>query len=107
MIDPVEPHRAHPPRFQSNGAGNGTGTLPSNDSQPPATPVATRFGQREIELLRQWLADNDSVVEDLRRRLDRATALLADPRPIAEPVERVVEPLRTLRGEFLARRVGR
>lgn len=61
----------------------------------------------EIELLRQWLADNDSVVEDLRRRLDRATALLADPRPIAEPVERVVEPLRTLRGEFLARRVGR
>jgi len=107
MIDSVELHRAHPPRSQSNGAGNGTGTLPSNDSQSPATPVATRFGQREIELLRQWLADDDSVVEDLRRRLDRATALLADPRPIAERVERVVEPLRTLWGKFLAWRVGR
>ena len=78
-IDPAELHRVYPPVFQSNGSGNGR----SNDSQPSEPPAGTGFEQREIELLRERLADKDAVIEDLRRRLDfeseerrRLTAIL-------------------------------
>jgi hypothetical protein len=65
-IDPAELHRVYPPVFQPNGSSNGRST----DSQPPETGAGTGFERREIELLRERLVDKDSVIADLRRRLD-------------------------------------
>jgi hypothetical protein len=60
-----------------NGSSNGG----SNDSHPPAATAGTGFEQREIELLRERLADKDarladkdSVIADLRARLDHEVA---------------------------------
>ena len=61
-------------------------------SVPPSDPGAL---QREIELLRERLADKDGVIDDLRQRLDteaeerrrtqaQLTALLTDQRPKPE-----------------------
>lgn len=106
-IDPAELHRVHPSRMQSNGSGNGGATVQSNDTQPVAATAATPFEQREIELLRAHMAekdariaDKDAVIEDLRRRLDQATALLTDQR------EKAATPASAW-GRFLAWRRGR
>jgi hypothetical protein len=49
-----------------------------NGAHPPQSNTAQ---QVEIEVLRQWLADRDDTIRDLRQRLDaadhRLTALLA------------------------------
>lgn len=100
-------HRVHPPVTRSNGASNGTGNVPSNDSQPGAATGSASFDGREIELLRTLLAekdariaDRDDQIADLRRRLDQATALLTDQREKAEPPT-------SAWGRFLAWRRGR
>jgi hypothetical protein len=110
-IEPAELHRVHPPVARSNGTGNGTGNVPSNDSQPGSATGATGFERREIELLRTLpaekdarIADRDDQIADLRRRLDQATALLTDQRPVSE---RGVDRPRGLWGKFLAWRRGR
>jgi molecular chaperone GrpE (heat shock protein) len=54
---------------------------------PPDKPIENRVLEREIELLRERLADKDAVIDDLRRRLDEesedrrklASRLLAGP----------------------------
>jgi hypothetical protein len=96
-IDPAELHRVYPPVFHQNGSGNGR----SYESQPPANAAGTGFEQREIEQLRERLADKDArladkdaAIDDLRHRLDRETeerrrltAVLTDrrERPTADP----------------------
>lgn len=99
-IHPAELHRFHPPLVPSNGAGSGT--VQSNDSQPiAAVTAATPFEQREIAS-RAHMAEKDVRIgakdariaelqadkEDLRRRLDQATALLTDQRMPATPTNR-------------------
>jgi Helix-turn-helix domain len=84
-IDPAELHRVFP-AIQSS----------SNDnpeilrSETPALQVTL---QREIELLRERLADKDAVIDDLQDRLDREaderrrlTAILTDQRAKAPEV---------------------
>jgi excisionase family DNA binding protein len=81
LIDPAELHRIYPP---------------ISDATTDAPKDALRNGtlSREIDLLREMMADKDAVIDDLRRRLDvegeerrRLTALLTDQRtqPAAEP----------------------
>jgi excisionase family DNA binding protein len=83
-IDPAELHRVFPP---ANDTGNVEQHLKQSD-----TPSDTNVLQREVGVLRERLADKDSVIEDLRRRLDQSeqerrdkdrqlTALLTDQRP--------------------------
>ena len=66
---------------------------------------------KEIELLRERLADKDSVIDDLRRRLDaeaeerrKLTAILTDQRPQQQPAP-IPPPRKGLRG-FLHRLTG-
>ena len=66
--------------------------IPSSSNDNPQilrseTPVLQATLQREIELLRERLADKDAVIDDLRKRLDREgeerrrlTAILTDQR---------------------------
>jgi hypothetical protein len=77
-IDAAELYRVYPPGVAATGAEHAE----SNERQPVAKPDATAAERREIELLRQWLSDKDSQIADLRRRLDQATALLTDQRPV-------------------------
>jgi len=75
LIDPAELHRLYP-------------VVASDDSNDaPRKDHATDGMKREIELLRERLADKDAVIDDLRRRLDaegeerrRLTAILTDQR---------------------------
>lgn len=61
-IDPAELHRVFPPVTRASNAEHGL-----KQSVPPSdTPIL----HREIELLRERLADKESVIEDLRTRLD-------------------------------------
>jgi hypothetical protein len=78
-IDPAELHRIFPavPLSSNDNAG----------SLRSETPPAQMTLQREIELLRERLADKDTVIDDLRRGLDaegeerrRLTAILTDQR---------------------------
>lgn len=92
-IDPLELHRVHPPTSRWNGLDDGVATVRSNNTPPGRTPAATGFEQRDIELLRAVMAEKDSRItelqadkEDLRRRLDKATARLTDQRTkVASP----------------------
>lgn len=83
-IDPAELCRVYPPP-PANGNGSTQPGMTHHATQdlPSGTGVLTR----EVELLRERLADKDSVIDDLRRRLDteaeerrRLTALLTDQR---------------------------
>ena len=83
-IDPAELHRVFP-----------SISLSSNDNPEvlrSETPALQATLQREIELLRERLADKDTVIDDLRQRLDREgeerrrlTAILTDQRAEATP----------------------
>jgi len=86
-IDPAELHRVFQP---VTDAGNAEQSL--KQSVPPSDTYAL---QREVELLRERLADKDGVIADLRTRLDaegeerrrtqaQLTALLTDQRVKAE-----------------------
>lgn len=86
-IDPAELHRVYPP---VTGTAKGTGS--GERKETPEEPGGNSVLRREIEMLRERLADKDSVIDDLRRRLDQSeeerrrtqgqlTALLTDQRP--------------------------
>lgn len=62
MIDAAELHRLYPPQTDDEPS------IPSN-GQPRTS---------ELTELRARLTDKDSVIEDLRRRLDIATAQLGE-----------------------------
>jgi hypothetical protein len=77
MIDPAELHRVYPMTGKPDG-----------QTQRFDTPGGTVSIQVEVEGLRALLAereariaDKDSEITDLRKRLDTLTALLADRRP--------------------------
>jgi len=94
-IDPAELARVFPlagdipAQMKRYEPLNGGGTSPVILSE--AEGLRALLAEREARI-----ADKDAVIEDLRRRLDQATALLTDQRsaPMAEP--------RTLWGRFLA-----
>jgi hypothetical protein len=111
-IDPAELHRVFPPKSSGNGFTN-------DNLEQTVTRLETEGLRREIELLRERLADKESVIDDLRHDRDRAQderdrllkvieeqagsvrQLTAPPKPAAEP-----EPTRKgLRG-FLHRLTG-
>lgn len=78
-IDPAELHRIFPP---VTSASNDNPDLLRSETLPD-TPTL----RREIELLRERIADKDAVIDDLRQRLDREgeerrklTAILTDQR---------------------------
>jgi hypothetical protein len=82
-IDPAELHRVFPPLPHASNA--------DQDLKRSVLPSDTNVLQREVELLRERLADKDSTISDLRTRLDqsererrekdvRLTALLTDQR---------------------------
>jgi excisionase family DNA binding protein len=82
-IDPAELHRVFPPVASSSND--------NPDLKRSETPVPQAQLEREIELLRELMADKDGVIDDLRQRLDREgeerrqaqaqlTALLTDQR---------------------------
>lgn len=102
-IDPAELHRVYPMVH----------SRPVNVHHEPEPEVHSVSG-REIELLREMLADRERTIEDLRRRLDdegeerrkaqaQVTALLTDQRPSTSPQEpaggRVSRAWRILRGK--------
>ena len=62
-IEPVELFRVYTPV-------NGSSHQPEETSLQEDTPENTVSLQREIELLREMLADKDDVIRDLRGRLD-------------------------------------
>jgi hypothetical protein len=68
LIDTSELFRVFPPKQPE--------TVPNRSVEPLAgngeTPLDTGGLRREVELLREQLQDRDGVVDDLRRRLDRA-----------------------------------
>jgi hypothetical protein len=68
-----------------------------NGAQQPQSGDVQRG---EIELLRQWLADRDETIRDLRQRLDaadhRLTALLARSEHQAQPAPSTTEQPRPL-----------
>ena len=77
MIEPAELHRVYPMTGKPDG-----------QTQRFDTPGGTVSIQVEVEGLRALLAereariaDKDSEITDLRKRLDTLTALLADRRP--------------------------
>ncbi len=87
LIDPAELHRVFPPVTSSS---NGNPDLKRSE-----TPILQAQLQREIDLLREVIADKDGVIDDLRQRLDseaeerrkvqaQLTALLTDQRPKQE-----------------------
>ena len=83
-IDPAELHRVYPIVF-----GNSSESVSSERQETPKEP---RMLQREIELLRELIADKDSVIDDLRRRLDqeaeerrKLTLMLTDQRLLPPP----------------------
>lgn len=86
QIDPAELHRVYPP-VSENGSKNGSGER----QETPKNNNGNSILQREVELLRERLADKDGVIDDLRRRLDtegeerrKLTALLTDQRKQAD-----------------------
>ena len=93
-IDPAELHRVFPP-----GAANGNGSAAPEMRQQGTQdfPGGTGVLERELQQMRERLADKDGVIDDLRRRLDaetearrtegeerrKLTAILTDQRPRA------------------------
>src|SRR3546814_1910091 len=68
LIDTSELFRVFPPKQKETVAESRSET-PSGNSE---TPINSGGLQREIELLREQLQDRDSVVADLRQRLDKS-----------------------------------
>jgi hypothetical protein len=64
-IDPAELHRVFLPKSSGNGFTN-------DNLEHTVTRLETEGLRREIELLRERLADKDSVIDDLRHDRDRA-----------------------------------
>ena len=92
-IEPSELHRVYPPVAEDNSSANPDLVRDGT----PETAVETEVLRREVELLRERLADKDGVISDLRERLDQSeqerrekdrqlTALLTDERQQAEAV---------------------
>jgi hypothetical protein len=90
-IEPSELDRIYPPVAEGDSSANPD--LAQDGT--PGTAVETEVLCREVELLRERLADKDGVIRDLRERLDQSeqerrekdrqlTALLTDERPKAE-----------------------
>jgi hypothetical protein len=95
-IDPAELHRVYPPKSSSNGFTN-------DNLEQTVTRLETEGLRREVELLRERMADKDSVIDDLRHDRDRAQderdrllkvieeqagsvrQLIAPPKPAPEP----------------------
>jgi hypothetical protein len=80
-VDPAELHRVYAPAVAVSA--------PRTDTRTDAEGDAAL--QREVELLREMLAERAEVIDDLRRRLDQAeaerrqiTLALTDQRPPAE-----------------------
>jgi excisionase family DNA binding protein len=64
-IDPAELHRVFPPKEASNGFIN-------DNAEQTVTRVETEGLRREVDLLRERLADKDRVIDDLRQDRDYA-----------------------------------
>ena len=90
-IDPAELHRVFPPVKSSSND--------NPDLKRSETHISTVQLQREIELLRELIADKDGAIDDLRSRLDASdeerrkvqaqlTALLTDQRQPTEQPQR-------------------
>ena len=86
-IDPSELFRVYPPKDDSSNAQPLTQPVKCNDMQPPTLPPENNALQKEIELLRERIEDKDSVIDDLRQRLDKEseerrklTAMISDQR---------------------------
>jgi hypothetical protein len=104
-IEPSELHRVYPPVTDEDRSAN-----PDLEQiRTPETAVETVVLRREVELLRERLADKETVIIDLKERLDQSeqerrekdrqlTALLTDQRPQQQPEQ----PRKGLRG-FLHR----
>jgi hypothetical protein len=89
-IEPSELHRVYPPVAEGDSSANPDLARDGTSK----TVVETEVLRREVEFLRERLADKDSVIGDLRERLDQSeqerrekdrqlTALLTDERPKA------------------------
>ena len=70
QIDPAELHRVYPPV-----SGNGSDGVSSEREE---TPKETSALQREIELLRERMADKDTQIEDLRGERDRLLKVIEE-----------------------------
>ncbi|MGE5442274.1 MAG: hypothetical protein ACM3Q0_04360 [Bacteroidota bacterium] len=84
QIDPAELHRVYPIH---PGTGSGTTT-----GERQETPNETSGVAREIEMLRERLAEKDELIGDLREdrnrwraQAEQATRLLTDQRPAPQP----------------------
>lgn len=82
-IDPAELHRLYPHKAADTGASNGNAPEPDNI----ASIIENREMKAKLEAAEQRLRDKDSVIDDLRRRLDaegeerrKLTAILTDQR---------------------------
>ena len=64
-IDPSELHRVFPLKSSGNGFTN-------DNLEQAVTRLETEGLRREIELLRERMADKDSMIDDLRHDRDRA-----------------------------------
>jgi hypothetical protein len=68
LIDTSELFRVFPPKLKETVDESRSETSIGNGE----TPINSGGLQREIELLREQLQDRDSVVSDLRQRLDKS-----------------------------------
>jgi len=68
LIDTAELFRVFPPKKPETVDGSRLGTALGNEGNPTSSTGL----QREIQLLREQLKDRDSVVTDLRNRLDKS-----------------------------------
>ena len=84
-IEAAELHRVYPKTVD----GNQDRTLQTVAQTPENTPSVKEL-QARLEAAQERLTDRDTVIADLREDRDRwrqqATALLADQRPIPQPV---------------------
>jgi hypothetical protein len=90
-IDPAELHRVYPVA----ATGNGSDTTPGERQE---TPKESSVVAREIEMLRERLAEKDELIADLRTERDRLLGvmetqaaevkMLTDQRPAAQPADR-------------------
>jgi hypothetical protein len=77
MIDPAKLHRVYPMTGKPDGQTQRFDTLGGTVSIPAEVKgLRALLAEREARI-----ADKDSEITDLRKRLDTLTALLADRRP--------------------------
>src|SRR3954454_21998922 len=91
-IEPSELHRVYPPVVPANSSANPDLVRDRTVDSLAGTEVL----RREVDLLREMLSGKETVIDDLRERLDRSeeerrskdaqlTALLTDQRAKPEP----------------------